>query len=97
METAISGLISASADRLLGQPTPPSEPATASSDWRSEWFVYMVADVSDETAAAITKAEAWPAYNAFFRLLWKRQREAEKAKNDKSLANCQAGILIGKG
>lgn len=57
----------------------------------------MVADISDETAAAITKAEAWPAYNAFFRLLWKRQREAEKAKNDKALAYCQAGILIGEG
>ena len=59
--------------------------------------MFMVPDVSDETAAAITKAKAWPAFNAFFRLLWKRQREAQKGSRAEAVAACQAGVLLGEG
>ena len=96
MLSAVSGPISQAAERLLGTNAEPVQAATPS-DWRSDWFVFMVADISDETAAEITKAEAWPAFTAFFRLLWKRQREAEKAKLEKAVAACQAGVLLDEG
>ena len=96
MEAAISGLIQASLGNLLGQDTPATPPA-ATTDWRASWFVFMAPDVSDETAAAITKAEAWPAFMAFFRLLWKRQREAQKAGREEAENACMAGILAGEG
>lgn len=96
MIAAISGPVSQAVERLLGTEAEPV-PAATPSDWRSEWFIFMVADVSDETAAEITKAEAWPAFTAFFRLLWKRQREAEKKGHEKAVAACQAGVLLNEG
>ena len=72
-------------------------------DWTSEWFVYLVPDISDETAAAITKAKAWPAFNAVFRHLRRCHRRAEAAgrKGDESAgrraASCQAGVLDDEG
>ncbi len=96
MLAAISGPVLQAVDRVLGAKAK-TVAASTPSDWRSDWFVFMVADVSDETAAEITKAEAWPAFTAFFRLLWKRQREAEKARNEKAVAACQAGVLLDEG
>lgn len=93
---AISGPVSQAVDRVLGA-NAETVSASTPSDWRSDWFVFMVADVSDETAAEITKSAAWPAFTAFFRLLWKRQREAEKARNEKAVAACQAGVLLDEG
>lgn len=75
----------------------PASADAASPDWRDGWFTFHVADVSDESAAAITKAGAWPAMVAFHRLLWKRQREAAKAGDDKRLSALKAGILTGEG
>lgn len=97
METAISGVISAALGRALNGKTAPAEAAQAPADWRSDWFIFMAADVSDETAAAITKAKAWPAFTAFFRLIWKRQREAEKVGNLEAEAACRAGVLTDAG
>jgi hypothetical protein len=93
METAVSSLIPAATAALLNGHNQAAAPA----DWRDDWFVFMCADVSDETAAAITKAGAWPAFMAFFRLLWKRQREAQKAGREQAEAACRAGILNGEG
>jgi hypothetical protein len=72
-------------------------------DWTSEWFVYLVPDISDETAAAITKAKAWPAFNAVFRHLRRCHRRSEAAgrKGDEAAgrraAACQAGVLDDEG
>lgn len=72
-------------------------------DWTSEWFVYLVPDISDETAAKITKAKAWPAFNAVFRHLRRCHRRAESAgrKGDdratSRAAACQAGVLDDEG
>jgi len=72
-------------------------------DWTSDWFVYLVPDISDEVAAAITKAKAWPAFNAVFRHLRRCYRRAEAAgrKGDEVAAGraaaCQAGILDDEG
>lgn len=72
-------------------------------DWTSEWFVYLVPDISDETAAAITKAKAWPAFNAVFRHLRRCHRRAESAgrKGDDAASSraaaCQAGVLDDEG
>lgn len=104
MQSAVSGLVSkALSARLDGRDpkdtTAPAAPVPAAdpADWRDGWFVFMVPDISDEAAAKITAAGAWPAYTAFFRLLWKRQREAEKAGNAKALAACKAGVLLDDG
>jgi hypothetical protein len=97
VETAVSGLISEALSRRLDGHAAPAGPPAAPADWRDEWFVFMVPDVSDEAAAAITKAKAWPAFNAFFRLLWKRQREHQKKGRLEAEAACQAGILLGEG
>lgn len=59
-------------------------------DWTSEWFVYLVPDIRDETAAEITKAKAWPAFNAVFRLLRYRARKASTAK---ARAAAESGVL----
>lgn len=77
--------------------------ASRPADWTSEWFVYLVPDISDETAAAITKAKAWPAFNAVFRHLRRCHRRAEAAgrKGDDRAstraAACQAGVLDDEG
>lgn len=97
METAISGLVQASLDRHLGGQTAPAATAPAPADWRDDWFVFMCPDISDETAAQITKAGAWPAFTAFFRLLWQRRRQAEKAGREEQKAACAAGVLVGEG
>lgn len=76
---------------------PAPQPTAIPADWRESWFIFSVADVSDETAAKITKAGAWPAFTAFFRLLWKRQREAHKAGRTKAEDACRAGVLLGEG
>lgn len=77
--------------------------ASRPADWTSDWFVYLVPDISDETAAAITKAKAWPAFNAVFRHLRRCHRRAESAgrKGDDRAstraAACQAGVLDDEG
>lgn len=78
-------------------PAAPAAGAAASLEWREGWFTFQVADVSDETAAKITKAGAWPAFTAFQRLLWKRQREAAKAGNERREAALKSGRLDGDG
>lgn len=97
VETAISGLVQATLDRHLGGQTAPATPAPAPADWRDAWFTFVCPDVSDETAAKITAAGAWPAFTAFFRLLWQRRRQAEKGGREEQEAACAAGILNGEG
>jgi hypothetical protein len=97
METAVSGPVQAVLSKHLGRAAVPAVTPAGPADWRAEWFIFSMPDVSDETAAAITKAKAWPALNAFFRLLWKRQREAKKGNRPEAVAACQAGVLLGEG
>jgi len=43
-------------------------------DWTDGVFYVLVPDISDETAAEISKAKAWPAWMAFCRSLRRRSR-----------------------
>lgn len=97
MDAAISGQIERCLEARLRGQDPQATPQAAPVDWRDDWFIFSVPDISDETASEITKAGAWPAFTAFFRLTWKRYREAQKAGNEKLMAACQSGILVGEG
>lgn len=97
---AISAILTApSTDTTPGLAAAAGRPA----DWTSEWFVYLVPDISDEAAAAITKAKAWPAFNAVFRHLRRCHVRSEAAgrKGDEAAAGraaaCQAGVLNDEG
>jgi len=63
-------------------------------DWTDGVFYVLVPDISDETAAEISKAKAWPAWMAFCRSLRRRSR---KGPSDKAKAAAKAGILDDEG
>jgi hypothetical protein len=100
---AISAILSASSTASTNGHPGLAAATDRPADWTSEWFVYLVPDISDETAAAITKAKAWPAFNAVFRHLRRCHRRAEAAgrKGDEAAgrraASCQAGVLDDEG
>lgn len=88
---AISAILSApSTDTTPGLAAAAERPA----DWTEGTFYVLVPDISDETAAAITKAKAWPAWTAFFRSLRRRSR---KGPSDKAKAAARSGVLDDEG
>lgn len=112
MDAAISGQIERCLEARLRGQDPQATPQAAPVDWRDDWFIYCAPDLSDEAAAEVTQAGAWPAWNSFWRLLWKKTREADKAlrravaanANEKTihakaaaLAKLRAAILEGEG
>jgi len=63
-------------------------------DWTAGVFYVLVPDINDETAAAISKAKAWPAWMAFCRSLRRRSR---KGPTDKAKADAMSGVLDDEG
>jgi hypothetical protein len=81
MVSAVSSAVSA----VLGQVPPP---ATG----RIRWF-FKVPDLSDETAAAITKANAWPTFIGICRAIHDRGRRGTKVERQ-AASNGVIGIGI---
>lgn len=100
---AISAVLSASSTASTNGHPGLAAATDRPADWTSEWFVYLVPDISDEAAAAITKARAWPAFNAVFRHLRRCYVRSEAAgrKGDEAAgrraAACQSGVLDDEG
>lgn len=100
---AISAVLTASSAATIKAHPALAAAAERPADWSSDWFFYVVPDINDETATAITKAKAWPAFNAVFRHLRRCHRRAESAgkKGDdqanRRAAACMAGVLDDEG
>ena len=91
---AISAVLTApstaTAEDLPGLAAAADRPA----DWTAGVFYVLVPDISDETAAEITKAKAWPAWMAFCRSLRRRSR---KGPTDDAKAAARSGVLDDEG
>jgi len=91
---AISAVLTApstaTAEDLPGLAAAADRPA----DWTAGVFYVLVPDISDETAAEITKAKAWPAWMAFFRSL---RRRLCKGPTDDAKAAARSGVLDDEG